>query len=113
MYGRGANRYGVAPGYGYVKYNGLQDLFTATATAALEVGALPYARGLIDNQYQYYIRDDGAVLDLMSALYSRMRSDIMSASTVNYDRIQHNNTRIMVNAVPPCTLRTPLQIADK
>ena len=54
-------RAGLHPGYGYVKNNGLQDVFTATATAALEIGALPYAKGVIANQFQYYIRDDGMV----------------------------------------------------
>ena len=37
-------RYGVSPGYGSVKYNGILDVFTATATAALEVGAMPYCK---------------------------------------------------------------------
>ena len=54
-------RGGLHPGYGYVKNNGLQDVFTATATAALEIGALPYAKGVIANQFRYYIRDDGMV----------------------------------------------------
>jgi hypothetical protein len=39
--------------------NGFEDVFTATALAAVEVGALPYAKGLIDNQFSHYIRDDG------------------------------------------------------
>jgi len=54
-------RYGISPGFGSAVYNGLQEVFTATATAALEMGAMPYARGVIDNQFQFYIRDDGMV----------------------------------------------------
>lgn len=37
-------RYGVLPGYGIQMQNGFEDTFTATAMAALEAGALPYAR---------------------------------------------------------------------
>ena len=40
-------------------YNGLPVVFTSTATAALEVGAMSYAQGVIDNQFRFYIRDDG------------------------------------------------------
>ena len=49
----------MSPGYGSVKYNGLPTVFIATVTAALEVGALAYARGVIDNHFRYYVRDDG------------------------------------------------------
>ena len=42
-------RYGVLPGYGVTLQDGFQDTFTSTATAALEWGAYPYARGVIDN----------------------------------------------------------------
>ena len=42
-------RYGVLPGYGIAFQSGFQDTFSATATAALEYGAFPYARGVIDN----------------------------------------------------------------
>ena len=54
-------RYGVLPGYGIAMQNGFQDTFTATATAAVEWGALPYARGVIDNWLRYYVRDNGMV----------------------------------------------------
>jgi hypothetical protein len=54
-------RYGVSPGYGPVVFNGLQENFVATANAAIEWGAHPYAKGVIDNQYRFYIRDDGMV----------------------------------------------------
>ena len=39
--------------------DGFEDVFTATAMAALEWGAMPYAKGLIDAQYRHYIREDG------------------------------------------------------
>ena len=54
-------RYGVRPGYGDISHDGLTEVFSATATAALEFGAMPYARGVIDNQFNYYVRDDGMV----------------------------------------------------
>jgi hypothetical protein len=54
-------RYGVLPGYGISLQDGFQDVFTSTATAALEWGAIPYARGVIDNQLRYYVRDNGMV----------------------------------------------------
>ena len=54
-------RYGVRPGYGDVSHDGLTEVFTATATAALEFGAMPYAKGVIDNQFTHYVRDDGMV----------------------------------------------------
>ena len=54
-------RYGVLPGYGVTLQDGFQDTFTSTATAALEWGAWPYARGVIDNWLRYYMRSDGMV----------------------------------------------------
>lgn len=54
-------RYGVKPGYGDISHDGLLEVFTATATAALEYGAMPYAKGVIDNQFSFYVRDDGMV----------------------------------------------------
>ena len=39
--------------------NGFEDVFTSTAMAAVEWGAMPYAKGLIENQFSHYIRDDG------------------------------------------------------
>ena len=41
--------------------NGFQDTFTTTAQAALEVGAMEWARGLIDNEFTHYIMADGMV----------------------------------------------------
>ena len=54
-------RYGVRPGYGDISHDGLTEVFTATATAALEFGSMPYAKGVIENQFTHYIRDDGMV----------------------------------------------------
>jgi len=54
-------RYGVLPGYGVSLQDGFQDTFTATATGALEWGAVAYARGVIDNWLRYYVRDNGMV----------------------------------------------------
>lgn len=54
-------RYGVIPGYGITLQDGFQDTFTSTATAALEWGAWPYAKGVIDNWLRYYVRDNGMV----------------------------------------------------
>jgi len=52
-------RYGVLPGYGVSLQDGFQDTFTASATGALEMGAFPYARGVIDNWLRYYVRANG------------------------------------------------------
>ena len=49
-------RYGVMPGYGISLQDGFQDTFTATATAALEWGAIPYAKGVIDNWLNFCTR---------------------------------------------------------
>ena len=46
-------RYGVLPGYGISLQDGFEDTFTATATGALEMGSLPYAKGVIDNWLRY------------------------------------------------------------
>ena len=54
-------RYGILPGYGVSLQDGFQDTFTSTATAALEFGAWPYAKGVIDNWLRFYMRDDGMV----------------------------------------------------
>ena len=40
-------------------YNGLPETFVATATAALEWGAMPYAKGIVDNHFRFYVREDG------------------------------------------------------
>ena len=52
-------RYGVLPGYGVSLQDGFQDVFTATATAALEWGMFPYAKGVIDNHLKYYVQKNG------------------------------------------------------
>jgi hypothetical protein len=52
-------RYGTTPGFGTDSDHGLPDVFTSTATAALEIGAMVYAKGVIDNQFQHYVRYDG------------------------------------------------------
>lgn len=52
-------RYGVLPGYGITMQNGFEDVFTATAMAAIEWGMVNYSAGLVDNQFSHYIRDDG------------------------------------------------------
>ena len=36
-------------------------MFIATATAALEYGAMPYAKGVIDNFLNFYVRPDGMI----------------------------------------------------
>lgn len=43
-------RYGVRPGYGDISHDGLTEVFTATATAALEFGSMPYAKGVIEKE---------------------------------------------------------------
>ena len=48
-------RYGISPGYGSVEYNGLPEVFIATATAAIETGAMPFAAGVIDNWFTHYV----------------------------------------------------------
>ena len=53
------SRYGVLPGYGISLQDGFQDTNTATATGALEWGAVPYAHGVIDNWLRFYLRNDG------------------------------------------------------
>ena len=52
-------RYGVMPGYGISLQDGFEDTFTATAMGALEMGAFPYAKGVIDNHLKYYVRSNG------------------------------------------------------
>jgi hypothetical protein len=54
-------RYGVLPGYGIDMQNGFQDTFTTTAQAALEMGAMEWARGLVDTQFRDYVRADGMI----------------------------------------------------
>ena len=54
-------RYGVLPGYGIEMQNGFQDTHTGTAMGALESGAMPYAKGLIDHQWMNTVRYDGLI----------------------------------------------------
>jgi hypothetical protein len=51
----------VLPGYGIAMQNGFEDTFTATAMGALEMGAMAYARGLVDHQWANYVRADGLI----------------------------------------------------
>ena len=92
-------RYGVLPGYGIAFQSGFQDTFTATATAALEIGAFPYARGVIDNWLRYYARADGMVtyraeelaqsgrMLSIFALYVSYTGDVQLVLT-HYDKIR-------------------------
>lgn len=52
-------RYGVKPGFGSDSTHGYPDVMSSTVTAALEMGALPYAKGVASNYFQHYVRDDG------------------------------------------------------
>ena len=54
-------RYGTTIGYGINMQDGFEDTFTTTVHAALEMGALPWARGLIDHQFDDYVRMDGMI----------------------------------------------------
>ena len=49
----------MLPGYGISLQDGIEDTFTASATAALEYGSFPYAKGVINNWLLYYVRDNG------------------------------------------------------
>ena len=77
-------RYGVSPGYGAVVYNGVPDTFIATATAALEWGALPFARGVIANHFSYYVRDDGMAFHHTQALPASARMLTVLALHAHY-----------------------------
>ena len=54
-------RYGVLPGYGIAMQNGFQDTFTATAMSAIEMGAIPYARGLLEHHWDHFVRYDAMI----------------------------------------------------
>ena len=77
-------RYGIMPGFGAMSYNGLLDVFTATATAALEYGALPYAAGIIDNHFKFYVRDDGMVWHQSQELPATARMLTVLANAYQY-----------------------------
>lgn len=52
-------KYGVLPGvYGQPANNGFEDTFTATMTAALEMGAFQYATGVLDNWLTHYLHSE-------------------------------------------------------
>ncbi|KAL3908711.1 MAG: hypothetical protein SGPRY_009692, partial [Prymnesium sp.] len=77
-------RYGVLPGYGISLQDGFQDTFTATATGALEWGALPYAKGVISNWLKYYVRDNGMVAYRAEELAQSGRMLVLFALYVSY-----------------------------
>jgi hypothetical protein len=97
-------RYGVTPGYGISLQDGFEDTFTATATAALEFGSIPYAKGVIDNWCRYYLRSNGMStyraeelaqfgrMLTIFALYQSMTADSMTADTAfilsHFDKIK-------------------------
>eukprot|EP00966_Prymnesium_polylepis_P028565 661461-Prymnesium_polylepis.1 len=54
-------RYGVCGGqggcaYGDPKNNGFQEIFTASLAASLELGAFPYAKLVLHNFLEHYLR---------------------------------------------------------
>lgn len=57
-------RYGTSPGYDQpgVGSDGFQEIFTSTMTAALEWGLFGYARDVLDNWLEYFVRHKGSVL---------------------------------------------------
>jgi len=59
--GRFHPRYGVNPGFGMDSTRGLPGVFTSTVTAALEMGAMAYAKGVVDNYFNHYVRYDGMI----------------------------------------------------
>ena len=54
-------RFGVKPGFGSDNTHGYPDVMSSTVTAALEMGALPYAKGVAANYFLHYVRDDGMI----------------------------------------------------
>lgn len=64
----------MTPGLGNENLHGLADVFTSTATAALELGAFAYARGVIDNYFTHYVRSDGMSYNQGVELPSSARS---------------------------------------
>ena len=54
-------RYGITPGYGAPTNNGFQEVFTASLSGALELGAHAYARGVLENYLRYYLKQRGTI----------------------------------------------------
>ena len=54
-------RYGVLGGYDQPD-DGQEEIFTASAAAALEWGLFAQARAVLDNYLQYFVRADGSIL---------------------------------------------------
>eukprot|EP00911_Craspedida_sp_UC1_P000935 UC1_evm4s707 len=77
-------RYGVLPGYGVSLQDGFEDVETNTAYAALEIGAIPYAKGVIDNWLTYYIRDNGMTTYRAEELAQAGRTLSIFAHYVSY-----------------------------
>ena len=83
-------RYGTTPGYGEDTLHGLPDVFTSTATAALEMGAMVYAKGVIDNQFQLYVRFDGMINHHGEQMPTSCRILTMLAQYYRYSRRDHD-----------------------
>ena len=80
---------GVTPGYGWVVGDGLPEILVSTATAALEWGAFPWARGVLDNYLAHYVRSDGMVWMRGVQLPSTCRVLTVLALCVPCHAIQH------------------------
>ena len=53
-------KYGVLPnGYAFPGADGFAETFWGTMTMALEVGAFPYATGVLENWLKFYVRRNG------------------------------------------------------
>ena len=82
---------------------GLVDVFTSTATAALEFGAMAYARGVIENQFEFFVRDDGMINHHGTELPSSARVLTVLALFHSYTRGdgQQVSTRILGRRMAP------------
>eukprot|EP00039_Didymoeca_costata_P000747 m.47124 g.47124 ORF g.47124 m.47124 type:complete len:928 (+) comp10450_c0_seq1:1419-4202(+) len=90
-------RYGAEPGYGGDAWNGLQDVFTTTVTAALEWGALPYAQGVIANYFTHYVRDDGMIMHVGVDVPASARVLTVLAMFYSYSNNDNDNNMFMVS----------------
>lgn len=79
-------RLGTDPGLGSDALRGVVDVFTATATAALELGALAYARGVVETHFRFYVRDDGMHVQRGVALPASCRALTVLALYHSYTR---------------------------
>ena len=93
-------RYGVLPGYGLTMQNGFQDVFTTTAQAALEFGAMPWARGLIDHQFRHYIRPDGMIHYRGEELPQSARMLTILALYYSYAEDKHQASAFLLTHFP-------------